>query len=155
MCSKINANNSLIFVIYFCILHLVSRKHTILNDNRYIMKIAITTIGTDLNTEVDPRFGRAQKFLLVDSDSGEFTVVDNEQNLDAVGGAGIQSSETIARHGAEVLLTGHCGPNAFRALAAAGIKVVIGVKGVARDAIEKFKNGEYTFTESADVDGHW
>jgi predicted Fe-Mo cluster-binding NifX family protein len=119
------------------------------------MKIAITVKGTDLNSEVDPRFGRAQNFLVVDSDSGEFTVVDNQQNLDAAGGAGIQSAETVARFGAQVLLTGHCGPNAFRALQAAGVKVVTDVDGIAHDAIEKFKNGEYAFAESADVEGHW
>ncbi|KPL06442.1 dinitrogenase iron-molybdenum cofactor biosynthesis protein [bacterium SM23_57] len=119
------------------------------------MKVAITSKGSDLNSEVDPRFGRAQYFLLVDSGSGEVTVVDNQQNLNAAGGAGIQSTETVARHGVEVLLTGHCGPNAFRALQAAGVKVVIGVEGIIQDAIDKFNNGEYAFAQSADVEGHW
>jgi predicted Fe-Mo cluster-binding NifX family protein len=119
------------------------------------MKIAITTKGFDLDSEVDPRFGRAKRFLVVDSESGEFTVVDNTPNLDASGGAGIQSAETIARHGAEVMLTGHCGPNAFRALEAAGIKVVTEVDGIVKDAVEKLSKGEYTFAESADVAGHW
>jgi predicted Fe-Mo cluster-binding NifX family protein len=123
--------------------------------NEVNMKIAITAKGTDLNSEVDPRFGRAQNFLLVDPNSGEFTAMDNQQNLDASGGAGIQSAETIARHGADVLITGHCGPNAFRALSAAGVKVVIGVEGIVKDAIIRFQKGEYAFAESADVEGHW
>ena len=119
------------------------------------MKVAITAKGSDLNSEVDPRFGRAPYFLVVDSDNGEFIAVDNQQNLNAMGGAGIQSTEAVTKHGVEVLLTGHCGPNAFRALQAAGVKIVIGVEGIARDAMEKLQKNEYTFADSADVEGHW
>lgn len=119
------------------------------------MKIALTVNGTDLDSEIDPRFGRAQYFLIVDTESGETSVVDNRQNIDATHGAGIQASETVSRSGAEALLTGHCGPNAFRTLSAAGIKVVVGVEGNAREVVERFKKGEYKFTESPDVGGHW
>ena len=119
------------------------------------MKVAITSKGLDLNSQVDPRFGRTQNFLLVDTETGEHTVLDNQQNLNAASGAGIQSTETIVKNGAEVLLTGHCGPNAFRALSAAGVKIVIGVDGAVKDALEKLKNGEFSFAESADVEGHW
>jgi predicted Fe-Mo cluster-binding NifX family protein len=153
MCSK-KVNKFLIFEYYFCIFHLAKTDSNHLRKEG-TMKIAISVKGTDLNSEVDPRFGRAQNFLLVDSDSGEFTVTDNRQNLDASGGAGIQSAKTVARLGAQVLLTGHCGPNAFRALKEAGVKVVTDVDGTVHDAVEKFQKGEYTFTESADVEGHW
>jgi predicted Fe-Mo cluster-binding NifX family protein len=119
------------------------------------MKIVITVKGTDLDSEVDPRFGRAQNFLLVDTESGEASLIDNQQNVNALGGAGVSSAEAIAETGAEALLTGHCGPNAFMALNAAGVKVVVGVEGIARDALERLKNGEYKFSESADVERHW
>jgi predicted Fe-Mo cluster-binding NifX family protein len=119
------------------------------------MKIVITANKADLNSEVDPRFGRAPFFLLVDTETGESIPIDNQQNLNAAGGAGIQAAEMMSSHGAEVLLTGHCGPNAFRALNAAGIKIIIGVEGTLKNTIEKFKNGEYKFAESADVEGHW
>jgi predicted Fe-Mo cluster-binding NifX family protein len=87
------------------------------------MKIAFTTSGTDLNAPLDSRFGRAPKFLIYDVETSAFEVVDNQQNLNAAQGAGIQSAETVARLGAKAVVTGHCGPKAFRVLAAAGIRI--------------------------------
>jgi predicted Fe-Mo cluster-binding NifX family protein len=119
------------------------------------MKIAVTSTGRTLESPVDPRFGRAAFFLLVDTDSGEVTAHDNAQNLNAAQGAGIQAAETVSRLGAEVLITGHCGPKAFRTLQAAGIQVVVGPEGTAAEAVEQFKAGKLTATGAADVDSHW
>ncbi len=119
------------------------------------MKIAITVSDKDYNSEVDPRFGRAPYFMLVDTESGAVEHKDNSQNLNSPSGAGIQAAETVSESGAEALLTGHCGPKAFRTLSAAGIKVVIGVEGPALDAVEKFKTGIYEYAEAPDVSGHW
>ena len=119
------------------------------------MKVAVTSKGPTLDDEVDPRFGRAQVFLVVDTDTGEFKVVDNRQNLEAAQGAGIQAARIVAEHGAEVVITGHCGPNAFRTLSAAGIKVAIGAEGSVGEAVEKFKKGELKPVDDADVEGHW
>jgi len=119
------------------------------------VKIAISSSGSTLEAPVDPRFGRAAKFLLVDTESGAVEVHDNVQNLNAAQGAGIQSAETVARLGAGAVITGHCGPKAFRVLGAAGIKVVVGAKGTAAEAVEAFKRGELRPADSADVEGHW
>ena len=78
------------------------------------MKIALTTSGKSLDAPVDSRFGRAPGFLLYDLETKTFSVVDNELNLNAPQGAGIQAAETIVRSGARALVTGHCGPKAFR-----------------------------------------
>ena len=119
------------------------------------MKVAVTAQGKTLDSPMDPRFGRAQCFIVVDTDSGDFEVADNQQNLNAAQGAGIQAGKTVADSGAEVLLTGHCGPNAYRTLSAAGVKVVVGAEGSVKEALEKFKNGELKPSEGADVEGHW
>ncbi len=119
------------------------------------MKIAITAQGKTLESQVDPRFGRATGFILVDDQSGDFQTIDNQQNINAAQGAGIQAGRTIAESKAEVLITGHCGPNAFRTLNAAGIKVVIGAEGTVAEVLEKYKNGQLKVSEQADVDGHW
>jgi len=119
------------------------------------VKVAITSQGKDLESQVDPRFGRAQAFIVVETDSGDLEVVDNEQNLNAPQGAGIQAGKTVAESGAEVVITGHCGPNAFRTLSAAGIKVVVGARGTVGEVLEKFKSGELKPAEDADVQGHW
>lgn len=77
------------------------------------MKIALTTSGRDLNAPLDSRFGRAPLFLIYDLDANTFDVVDNQQNLNAAQGAGIQSAQNIARLNVKALITGHCGPKAL------------------------------------------
>lgn len=119
------------------------------------MKIAVTSKGTDLGAAVDPRFGRAAYIIVVDRDSLEFEVLDNADNVNAFKGAGIQAATMISDNDAQVLLTGFCGPNAFQTLQAAGIKVVNDVSGTVRDAVNAFNRGSYTFSEDANVDGHW
>ena len=83
------------------------------------MKIAITSQGPSLDSLVDPRFGRAKHFILADTEADAFTAHDNAQNLNAPQGAGIQAAQTVARLGAEAVLTGHVGPKAFAVLKAA------------------------------------
>jgi len=119
------------------------------------MKIAITAGGDGLESPVDPRFGRAPKFIFYDTESGDFDVVDNSQNLNAAQGAGVQSGQIVSEHGADVLLTGHCGPRAFQTLSAAGIRVVVGVEGTVAEAIEQFKAGTLQPTTAPDVQAHW
>jgi predicted Fe-Mo cluster-binding NifX family protein len=119
------------------------------------MKIAVTSKGSDLTSQVDPRFGRAAYILIVDTDSLEFEIVDNSENASSFKGAGIQAATVISDRGAEVLLTGHCGPNAFKTLQAGEIKVVNDVEGRVMDAVKTFNQGHYTFAEEPNVDGHW
>ena len=119
------------------------------------MKIVVTSTGETINSPIDPRLGRAKKFIFFDTDTGEHKVVDNSQNLNALQGAGIQAAENISRLGAQYVITGHCGPKAFRTLQAAGIKIIVGVEGTVAEAIDKFKAGELSPTEKSDVDGHW
>jgi len=119
------------------------------------MKIAFSTSGSDLRAPLDSRFGRAPKFLVYDLDSESFEVIDNQQNLNAAQGAGIQSAEAVARSGAKALVSGHCGPNAFRVLAAAGVKVYSSDAPTVAAALEKFKTGELKEAGGADVQGHW
>jgi predicted Fe-Mo cluster-binding NifX family protein len=104
------------------------------------MKVAITSQGNQLSSEVDPRFGRCAWFILGDTDDGSWEAVDNTSSQQAAHGAGIQSAQTVARHGAQAVLTGHCGPKAFGALTAGGIKIVEGATGTVADALEKYKS---------------
>ena len=119
------------------------------------MKIAFTTSANDLNAPLDGRFGRAPKFIIYEVDTGVFEVVDNKQGVNAAQGAGIQSAETLARLGAKALVTGHCGPKAFRVLAAAGIKVFNTDAPTVAEALARYSEGKLTEAHSADVEGHW
>ena len=119
------------------------------------MKIAVTSKGRDLDSKVDPRFGRAAYILIIDTDTLEFEVIDNAKNANSFKGAGIQAAASISEKNADVLLTGFCGPNAFKTLDAAGIKVASDVMGTARDAVKDFNEGKFSFTGAANVEGHW
>lgn len=105
------------------------------------MKMCITAAGGSLESTVDPRFGRCQYFIIVDSDTMEFEAIENP-SISATGGAGIQSAQSIANKGIEVLITGSIGPNAFPILDASGIKVVSVAGGSVADAIKQYKNGK-------------
>ncbi len=118
------------------------------------MKIAVTSTGSDLDAQIDPRFGRAQYLLIIDVESYEVEAIENP-NIAAGGGAGIQTSQLVVDRGAEAVLTGNCGPNAFRTLAAAGLKIYTGLNGSVREAVESLKSGELTPTEGPSVPGHF
>ncbi len=119
------------------------------------MKIAITSQGTDLDAQVDPRFGRAAYILIVDTETLDFDVLDNAANVNAFKGAGIQAASMISDKGAAILLTGYCGPNAFKTLAAAKIKVASDVAGTVREAVLAYNEGKLTIAAEPNVDGHW
>ncbi|MEW6351206.1 MAG: NifB/NifX family molybdenum-iron cluster-binding protein [Thermodesulfobacteriota bacterium] len=119
------------------------------------MRIAVTSAGRDLDAEMDPRFGRAQYILIVDEDGTLIEAVDNSAGVNARGGAGIQAGKTVADRHVEVLITGNCGPNAFRTLQAAGVKVVVRQTGSVREALARLKRGELAFAESPNVEAHW
>lgn len=119
------------------------------------MKIAFTTSGNELNAPLDTRFGRAPKFLVYDLEKETFELVDNQQNLNAAQGAGIQSAGNVARAGAHALVSGHCGPKAFRVLLEAGIKVFYSDMPTVADALDAYRQGKLIESETADVEGHW
>ena len=119
------------------------------------MKIAFSTSGETLDAPLDSRFGRAPRFLIHDVDSGVSELVENQQNLNAPQGAGIQSAQTVARCGVESVVTGHCGPKAFRVLKAAGIRVYTSDAATVNQALEQLLAGELEEAQEADVEGHW
>jgi predicted Fe-Mo cluster-binding NifX family protein len=119
------------------------------------MRIAVSAKRHDIDAQVDPRFGRAAFFLMVDTDTLNFDAVENKQNHQAAQGAGIQAATLVARSKAEAVLTGHCGPKAFKTLQAAGIPIVVGVGGTVREAIQSFVKGQFSYATAPDVEGHW
>ena len=119
------------------------------------MKVAISAQGKDLDSTVDPRFGRAKYFIVVDPETESFTAHDNSQNLNAPQGAGIQAAKNVLDSGAVIVISGNVGPKAFDALRAAGITVYTGASGTVRDTLGAFRAGRLTETGKATVEGHW
>lgn len=119
------------------------------------MKIVITTTGEGLNAPMDRRLGRAAGFLVYDLETDTYAVVDNAQNLQAAQGAGIQAAQHIVSSGAQAVITGHCGPKAFRVLTAAGLAIYNCSAETVAQAIDQYKSGQLQPAQSADAEGHW
>jgi len=117
------------------------------------MKIAITSSGDNLDSQMDPRFGRCQYFMIVDPDTMDFEAMPNESAM-ASGGAGIQAAQTIVNVGINGVITGNVGPNAFDVLSAAGIETMTGASGTVRHALELYKSGSLQSTAGATVVSH-
>ncbi|MBD3160153.1 MAG: dinitrogenase iron-molybdenum cofactor biosynthesis protein [Candidatus Lokiarchaeota archaeon] len=110
-------------------------------------KVCVTASDDNLQSPIDPRFGRCTYFIIVDTDSMDVNAVKNRA-ASATGGAGIQAAQTVASKGAEVVITGAVGPNAHSALQSSGIRILTGASGTVNDAIEAFKGDELTEIQS-------
>ncbi len=119
------------------------------------MKIAVTSEGDSLDSRLDKRFGRARGFIIHDTETGETTYIENTQNLNAMQGAGIQSSKAIIDAGARVLITGNVGPKAFATLNSAGVAIFIGAEGTVKEGLDAYSEGKLQKAENANVEGHW
>jgi len=105
------------------------------------MKIAVTAIGPDWDAKVDPRFGRAQYFLFIDTETMKLESFLNS-GKDSMHGAGIQSGQLMSDNGISAVITGQVGPNAFQTLSATGIKIYKAGETTVKEAVERFKKGE-------------
>lgn len=104
------------------------------------MKICITSQGSDLNSEVDSRFGRCAYFIIIDTETMDFESIENP-NIHAVGGVGIRSAQFVSNKAVNTVITGNCGPNAFHTLKSANIDVITGAKGKVKNIVEQYKSG--------------
>jgi predicted Fe-Mo cluster-binding NifX family protein len=118
------------------------------------MKIALTASSQDIDSEIDPRFGRSAYLLVVDPDTLELTIHSNP-GATATGGAGIVAAQSIDHLGVEAVVSGDFGPNAYNALHAAGISMYLyGDCLTIHQAIEHFKSGQLKQIESPTRAGH-
>jgi predicted Fe-Mo cluster-binding NifX family protein len=120
------------------------------------MKLAISISGNKLDSPFDPRFGRAAAFCLVDSETGEWTAHENPA-LSASGGAGVQAAQFIAKLGAQAVVSGAYGPNAFDTLTPAGIAMYLAPTGETLSAAEVlalFKADKLSQAPAATHAGH-
>ena len=118
------------------------------------MKIAVTSTGQTLDSQVDQRFGRTAYFIIVDTETMDFSIIEN-RNVASAGGAGVSSARAVIDAGVQTVLTGNCGPNAERTLSAAGIKLYTGVRGTVIEAVELSKSGKLTQAEGPNVQQHF
>lgn len=118
------------------------------------MKVAVSSSGRDLDSQIDPRFGRCAYFLIVETDDMSYEAFENE-NLALGGGAGISSAQFVSSKGAAAVLTGNCGPNAVQALSAAGVELFVNQTGTVKDALDRYRSGELKPADQANVSDHY
>ena len=114
------------------------------------MKIAVSSCGIFLDSPIDPRFGRCDYFVIVDTTDMSFEVFDND-SVALTQGAGVQSAQFVVSKGAQAVITGNIGPNSIRALSAVGVEVVLCQTGSIKDAILKYQKGLLKSVNSANV----
>ncbi len=109
-----------------------------------------------LDSLVDPRFGRCNSFTLVSvtgNDIKEEKIIPNGA-MNAMGGAGIQAAQTVANLGANAIITGNLGPNAFNALQQTGLQIAISTPIKVRDAVQNYIDGKLQIVSSSTVGLH-
>ena len=117
------------------------------------MKICISSTGEDLNSAVDPRFGRCAYFLIGDSEGEKFKAIPNP-GANYGGGAGIAAAQLVISQEVTTVITGNVGPNAFMFLNQGKVKVYVGAIGIScKQAIESFRNGELSETQGPTAGG--
>ncbi|HID87764.1 MAG TPA: dinitrogenase iron-molybdenum cofactor biosynthesis protein [Anaerolineae bacterium] len=105
------------------------------------MRVAVSSNGSDLDAAVSPVFGRCPTYVFVDTDTLQFEAVPNPA-MSAPGGAGIQAAQFVVNQGAQAVITGNVGPNAFNVLASAGVQMYLTPGGTVREAVEALKAGQ-------------
>ena len=117
------------------------------------MRIVITANGTDLDAATSPIFGRCRTYIFVDTETMAFEAVENPA-IGAPGGAGIQAAQFVVERGAQAVVTGNTGPNAFNVLQSANVPVYLFGGGTVRDAVDAYKAGQLSVTGGASARAH-
>lgn len=102
------------------------------------MKIAITSKGTELSSEIDPRFGRCKYFIFIDTETMEFVCKENPF-INASGGAGVQAGQLVVSENPDLIITGDLGPKALSTVQASGIEYITKVTGTIEEVVERYK----------------
>ena len=117
------------------------------------MKIAVSSQGDTLDAAASPVFGRCPTYLFVDTDTLQFEAVTNPA-MSLGGGAGIQAAQFVVNQGAEAVLSGNLGPNAFDVLQAASVPGFLVSEGTVRQAVAAYKAGQLQPMGGPNVGAH-
>jgi predicted Fe-Mo cluster-binding NifX family protein len=117
------------------------------------MQIVVTATAGDLDAPASPVFGRCPTYVFVDTQTMDFEAIENPA-ISASGGAGIQAAQFVVERGAQAVVTGSVGPNAFNVLHAADVSVYTFGGGTVRQAVERYKAGHLSAVAAASAPAH-
>ena len=108
------------------------------------MKIVFTAKGNNWDSQMDPRFGRAEMFLVYDDQSDTLEDISNKQTENMEHGVGPKTSKIMIELEANVVITGSgAGGNALEILKSTGIEFYTGAGDMTiKEAYESYKKGE-------------
>jgi predicted Fe-Mo cluster-binding NifX family protein len=114
--------------------------------------VAISANGKDIDAGVDPRFGRARFFILVDPVTQDWEPVDNLASIASLQDVGILAAKNLTKNRVvQTVVTGNCGPKAFEELKGAGVKVFLNAQGTVRQALNRLRLGELEEASDSNV----
>lgn len=106
------------------------------------MKILLSTSSQGIDAPLDPRFGRCAYFLIIDPETMAEQSLLNPA-LTSSGGAGVQAAQVANQYQVSAVISGDFGPNAYEALAAAGIEMYkYGSCSSVQEVLTKFSAGQ-------------
>jgi predicted Fe-Mo cluster-binding NifX family protein len=117
------------------------------------MRIALTANGTGLDAPISPIFGRCSTYIFMDTETMQHEAIANPA-VSAGGGAGVQAAQFVIERGAQAVVTGNVGPNAFGVFRAGGIPVYLFKEGTVQQAVEAYKAGRLPPIADATVSAH-
>ena len=117
------------------------------------MKIVVTANGTDLDAPASPVFGRCPVYVFVDTETMHFEAMKNPE-FDTLRGAGFEAAEFVVKRGAQAVMTGSVGPNAFGVFQSSGVPVYLSAGGTVREAVEAYETRRLRPVEGANVPTH-
>jgi predicted Fe-Mo cluster-binding NifX family protein len=107
------------------------------------MKVAISSTGKDLNSNVNSVFGRCPYFVIAEIENKKIIRIESVKNISAgqMGGAGISAAQSVAEKNVNVVITGNVGPRALDVLKQFNVKVFNG-SGLVKKALQDLIDGK-------------
>ena len=105
------------------------------------MKIAISSHNGKFDSPFSARFGRCEYFIFIDTDTNDWTSIENPA-ASASSGAGSHVVQFLISNGIEATITGRYGPTAFTALDVAGIQAFEAEEGTPEELLKRFLAGD-------------
>jgi len=115
------------------------------------MKIAISSSGEDLDSPIDPRFGRCPFFMIIEIEDKKIKNSKAIQNTAMMqgGGAGISAAQIVGNEGVDAVIGMNYGPRAFGVLSELDIEMYQGVQGTIKENVQQLIDGKLNKLETA------
>ncbi len=117
------------------------------------MKIIVSSTGKNVESPLSTVFGRAEHYLLVDSEDFSSESFDNPA-FNQSSGAGIQAAQFALKQNPAAIISMSIGPNAYEVLSAGSVSCYTASEGSVLEAMEAFNRGELKMMGAANASSH-